>query len=543
MARTVRVPKAFRRDTEIRSRPLQAKLKNFLMRLARLEVKRAKDSGMLGPVAVKQIRKSKVPIMKAAQVDVAELAEFLRVFGLRRLDAAGKKTASATGAKWVARPQAVTEFLSSKDIRVREFLDDTNKQFAEAIRVILLEAAAETPQPTTNAIARRLFQRVTSEGAMSPARAERIARTETAQSENAGIHEGYIAAGIKKMKWVAKLDFDTRSSHRKLHGTVTEVGTPWTFTGVKGGSVSLRYPGDPFGPPEEIIHCFPADCLVQGRVSSAFRFKYVGPMLRISTRSGRELTVTPNHPILTDAGFRPASSLELGHDVFRYGREIELPVSTRIVDDEQNQPSAIEEIFDALGSRGSGVSREVTIQDFDGDGSRGQGQVNVVGAGGELLDERQADAEQRFRHLILELANVGLTTPSRHRPLLLDLGSLLGPPSSLPPRPALPLDRSPIEIEGGPFQPLRFGSASELDAPRYEPGARTDSGDAGFVSQLLERGSGLISRDQVVEVRDFAFSGHVFDVESPFGWVIADGVLSSNCRCTSIPVIEKRKRR
>lgn len=546
MARRVldrrRVPKAFRRDIEIRSRPLEARLNNFLKKLARREVRRAKEAGMLSEQAIREVAQGRLPITKAVPQDLLELAEAFRVFGLRRLNSAGKKTAGSTGTKWIARPEVIDQFLASKEIKVREFLEETNKAFAEDIRRVLLEAAAEDPQPTTTEIGRRLFQKVTSEGPMSPGRAQRIARTETAQSENAGIHEGYTAAGIKRMEWVTTKDLRTRSSHRRLDGKRTDIGVPFTFRGEKGGTVSLRFPGDPSGPPEEIIHCFPAECIVQGQASAAMRFKYVGPMIRILTRSGRKVTVTPNHPVLTDAGFRPISSIKLGDDVLSYSSRYKGQSDSGIVDDEQNTPSSIKEVFDALRSRG-GRSRQVTVDDFDGDGNFGQADVYIVGADGPLLVNDDTVSLKPFSQFILELADMAFPRPSEKRSAPLGLGVLPLPPSTGPCPGTLPLNRGPVEFEPRPLQPLRFGPASELDASRYESGAETSPIDAGFLSQLIERGAGLISRDKVVEVRDFTFSGHVYDLQSPVGWLIADGIVSSNCRCVTIPVIEKRKRK
>ena len=254
----VRVPKAFRRNVEIRARPLEVKLNRFLRKLARREVKRALRSGKLSKRvrAKSTIEKSdKVLILKITTQDTLELAEIFRVFGLRRINRAGKDTTDAVGGEWVTPPSVEREFLRQKDIKVQEFLANTNTMFSDSIRAVLLEAQNEIPRPSVQEVSRRLFRRVTSEGPMSPGRAERIARTETAQTENTGITAGYDAAGIKKMRWVAALDNRTRSSHRRLHGKVTKIGEPFKFRGEKGGKVSLRFPADPRGPPEEIINC------------------------------------------------------------------------------------------------------------------------------------------------------------------------------------------------------------------------------------------------------------------------------------------------
>ena len=250
----VRVPRAFRRSVEIRARPLQAKMNLYLIKLARREVKRAIREGKLNKRV--RVRKSdKVVILKVLSKDTLELAEIFRVFGLRRINRSGQNTVKATQGTWQIPPEVEREFLRLKDIKVKEFLRNTNVMFADSIRAVLLEVQSEIPRPSVTEISRRLFQRVTSEGPMSPGRAERIARTETAQSENTGIAAGYTVAGIKEMRWVAAMDSRTRSSHRRLHGTTTKIGTPFKFRGEGGGTVRLRYPADPLGSPADVINC------------------------------------------------------------------------------------------------------------------------------------------------------------------------------------------------------------------------------------------------------------------------------------------------
>jgi hypothetical protein len=56
----------------------------------------------------------------------------------------------------------------------------------------------------------------------------------------------------------------------------------------------------------------------------------------------------------------------------------------------------------------------------------------------------------------------------------------------------------------------------------------------GFVAELLEAHAGYIAPDDIVEIRDVEFSGHVFDVESVDGWILAGGIVTSNCRCTLV---------
>lgn len=63
------------------------------------------------------------------------------------------------------------------------------------------------------------------------------------------------------------------------------------------------------------------DCLAEGTVVdstmalSAYRAAYTGPMVTIKTASGKRLSVTPNHAVLTPCGFVRANTLKKGDNL------------------------------------------------------------------------------------------------------------------------------------------------------------------------------------------------------------------------------------
>jgi len=67
--------------------------------------------------------------------------------------------------------------------------------------------------------------------------------------------------------------------------------------------------------------------------------------------------------------------------------------------------------------------------------------------------------------------------------------------------------------------------------------------DAALFEQLAHRCAGLIERDQVVSVRHFAFSGHVYDFQTANGLIAANGIITSNCRCRVIALTDKQAAR
>lgn len=88
-----------------------------------------------------------------------------------------------------------------------------------------------------------------------------IARTEALSAYNAGTHAGFLAyaqqvGGEWEKGWLATHDHRTRPTHR-----AADIGTPATGQRVpltepfKVGTALLDFPGDPTGPPEEVIQC------------------------------------------------------------------------------------------------------------------------------------------------------------------------------------------------------------------------------------------------------------------------------------------------
>lgn len=88
-----------------------------------------------------------------------------------------------------------------------------------------------------------------------PNRATVIARTETIGALNAGRSDAFSAVAeemdesMEKM-WLATEDTRTRRTHREADGQRVPVGSRFSV-----GMFELAFPGDPTGPPQEVIQC------------------------------------------------------------------------------------------------------------------------------------------------------------------------------------------------------------------------------------------------------------------------------------------------
>jgi len=88
-------------------------------------------------------------------------------------------------------------------------------------------------------------------GRKGPADTERIARTTMIASHNKASKEAYKQSGVvPETEWLTAIDGRERDTHRAAHGQRIPLGGKYEV-----GGVLLEYPGDPAGPPEEIIQC------------------------------------------------------------------------------------------------------------------------------------------------------------------------------------------------------------------------------------------------------------------------------------------------
>lgn len=88
-----------------------------------------------------------------------------------------------------------------------------------------------------------------------PNRATVVARTEAIGALNAGRADAFSAVAeetgeVLERVWLATEDTRTRETHRAADGERVPMGAPFIV-----GGVELMFPGDPSGPPQEVIQC------------------------------------------------------------------------------------------------------------------------------------------------------------------------------------------------------------------------------------------------------------------------------------------------
>lgn len=120
--------------------------------------------------------------------------------------------------------------------------------------------------------------------------------------------------------------------------------------------------------------------IISGATPTAFiSRRYDGDAIVIRTASGKKLSVTPNHPVLSSRGWVAAGLLKIGDDVISYsGGE---RATALINPNKKHVVSRVEDIPSAFNMTRLGTV-PISSQNFHGDGT--DGDVGVVWANGEL---------------------------------------------------------------------------------------------------------------------------------------------------------------
>lgn len=308
--------------------------------------------------------------------------------------------------------------------------------------------------------------------------------------------------------------------------------------------------------PQECHLCLVPGTVVEGPVPTGrTRSEYRGDVVSITTAGGKNLTGTPDHPVLVEGlGWTPLERVRPGHKVVSHDREKGYP---GVVPDDVQVPTLIEHAGEAwLPVLATGPTRRDLDQDV---------------AYREIRDPRPD------LYLLAEL-HTSLGKPLRDELLVSTVGassSRLGGGDRFPG--LIGAGYSAVGLMGGsgPGSTL-FGSGRQRTsgsgltgglAALFGGGLGSPSGDAvvtrpsGYPrtpevvgnapaadavsgSHLLGALSGYVTLDEVVSVGVRQFAGHVWDLSTEPAWLVAGGIVTHNCRpwegkvlATSGPVV------
>jgi len=353
---------------------------------------------------------------------------------------------------------------------------------------------------------------------LDPWHLETVFRTNIQSAYQVGRYQQLADPDVLKAlpywQYRAIMDSRTRPAHAAMNG----------FIALASDSIwKSWYPPNGY-------NCFAANTQVEGRFEGGLKTWYSGPMIEIQTRKGYRLTLTPNHPVLTAKGWTRAGKLSEGDNLFSYRIDAQSPVLSNI-DDQQN-PAAIEDVFESL-SRERGFSiMPLLPADLHGDAVRTNGYGHIIMPDGQTSHGMETPLPQLFSKPKIEFAQPSQATLQGFGASQDPFGGIMLSSPLFPGAAALSNDSGTVLLENSPLEQFCFGTAAYWDAMALEEPRQQGTADPQFVRQLLAASAGEITLDDILRVFQFDFSGHVYDLQTPGGWIIANGIVASNCRCT-----------
>lgn len=378
-------------------------------------------------------------------------------------------------------------------------------------------------------------------------------------------------------QYMAIRDHRSRPAHAALHGQVFRIDSPaWAAISPPNGYNSLL-------PWQR----------VSGHSFVGLKAWYAGPAVEILGKSGSRLAVTAQHPVLTVNGWIAAGDLRKGDQLIGYRSDIgSCSVSADLHID--NPPPTIEEVFNTLSLGGSCALPRAALNLY-GDVVFIKGDVDVVTADRQLLSHFESVRQEFLAKLGFHDAHeTEVSLSSDGAPMQVvgsqgDASASIGGSQASFFRAESSGDRKPVMNDDPAFaqlstDALRAGSKATTDLLDPDTGLIQDDsliwkgafemrlvaqselnagkfmglrhGALGYAPladifiggfavnpsahrDIIDTQAGLIELDDIVDLRFFDYTGHVYDLETATGNIIAYGgintphIIVSNCRCSA----------
>ena len=373
-----------------------------------------------------------------------------------------------------------------------------------------------------------------------------------------------------------QLNYNYREDHKERDEKVYAIRDNWA---MKEGLMKAGPNGytDQITQPAEEVYCFPGDTLIHfaDNVEVAYRRWYSGELTEIVTASGKTLRATPNHPIMTTNGFVAIGSLQKGDSVIEVSEEC-IGVFQRESNCDNATP-LISDIFCA--SRLFGRSEIISgqSQQFHGDGTDYDvdivyptrpltfGRIPATLQFGKQFDFSDAvypssgicsenfsffgigaipscfmgisnECFSSFYSFSSHSQNISLGCRSNFETSFLqsfndriscNSETLCDRENTFPGLMRLE-DSFIIEEQsiGSLICQCSDVNFFFVDSVPQIAGGETENGRA--VRNIFPFAT---QAQQVIDVKKSSFRGHVYNLQTRFGWYVSAGIITSNCRC------------
>lgn len=492
----------------------------------------------------------------------------------RALGESLKKISGGITIKVPTMPAALQEQITAATAENVGLIKSIQQQYHERISQLVLRSAA-----TGGRGAEEIFEQIKHYDGLTEKRANLIAVDQTRKITTAMNVERAKSVGMKRWEWVhSGGGADPRRLHVKYDGQIFDYDNPPIIderTGERG------FPG-------QLINCHPGETLVKSfsAINKLYRSLYSGELVVLVSDDGVVLKATPNHPVLTDSGWKAIKDVNLGDYLFhavKHGSDL-------LESDVKNANPKFVEFFEAA-SLFVGINRadaSGTGLEFHGDIT--DEKIEVIDINGGLSNVLDSFACEAACKLILSWADenahtfaLGDCSPAKL--VMRSFGFPDGLIGSL---------GSALTILKGGFagaDDARLALCADIDSKLLEPEADNIPGHSVIFGQLkLAYAAGVFDGDllcreflsacsQWLAPRDFKaisaeslgeiigvdsklngdlpeslnaikkgfrvrekgfseYSGHVYNLETDSGWYDANGIITHNCRCTMVPVLE-----
>lgn len=356
--------------------------------------------------------------------------------------------------------------------------------------------------------------------AMTKNRSLVIARTETCDALEQAFMDRSKDLGITGKEWVTHDPCDICQANEDA--------------GVLG--INETFPSGDDRPPSH-PNCLLPDIRVESPFSvAASRAWYHGDAIKLTTQNGHDLTITPNHMILTPLGFVKAKFLNEGDYVIGCIDSKRITYSIDPYND--HSPTFISDIWDSFLMKNPMMVAVVptSCEDFYGDAGGFNGDVHIIGADSFLRGDigysfyLEHISKHNFYWRYAKFLHFTGFGPARS----FTDGDLSTPYGFMGGRnPSLTLCGSHSSHTNN----VGLATIARHDPCLQESPADNSSVYAELARQFQFRFSGLVSPEQIDKIRNFNYSGHVYDLESLEQLYIANNIVVKNCRCALAPVM------
>ena len=298
--------------------------------------------------------------------------------------------------------------------------------------------------------------------------------------------------------------------------------------------ICLRMNGRIFPLTEDVIpdrthpNCVVPDTIIRGECIGSLKSFYSGEMIELITASNNKLTITPNHPIFTENGIISASQINEGNNVIRYSGNIEGMFSKNT--NHQYGPASIKEVFDMFNNFIMHRTR-TSPEDLHGDAVFGNGYVDIVGIPSILSNRGETHLGNSIENFDFSLPHSQSTYLPRICPHHLGIYGIDSPLGRFPSSRTLAYDGLSIPSNLIPSDSFSFGLIPEFYSCLPKVFSDGPPAHFKFFRDFVKAHSSIISFDPIIKVRNFNYTGHVYDLQTVQGYYMANNLFISNCRC------------